>query len=449
MKIEMTVNGEKRTVETAPLARLLDILRDDMKLTGCKEGCGEGECGACSVIMNGQLVNACMIPAMQASGADLLTVEGLGDKDNPDPLQWAFIEEGAVHCGFCTPGMIMAARDLLENNPDPSRQEVRTALSGNLCRCTGYDRILAAVGKASREGYRPPKTGSGNGRKPSYSAAEEGKFFNPSSLDEALAILEKHPDAVILSGNTDIGPEMKDGKLNPASAMDIFGIPELKQIVRDGDTIRIGACVTNTQIIGSDLVREHLPALYAASASCAAPAIRNRATVGGNFCTASGAADLPGPLFALGAKARVVSKRGERVMEAPEFIKGYRKPNLEKGELLAELIVPIPPKNSRQVFYKRGSRAALTLSRVSLALYVEVEGGVITECRAAAGSMSPTPIRLPGLEAALKGGTLNAALVDKAVATVREELTPRKSAQYRKSLSGNLVRRFLEGLLAE
>ncbi len=447
MKIELTINGKRQTVETAPLARLLDLLHDDLRLKGCKEGCGEGECGACSVIMNGQLVNACMVPAMQASGAEIVTIEGLGDKKHLDPLQKAFIDEGAVHCGYCTPGMIMAARDLLENEPKPGREEIKVALSGNLCRCTGYERIYAAVHKAAAEGYRPRKTGPGTSQQPEFSGAEAGNYYSPRTLAEALQILAKQPELLILSGNTDIGPEMKGGRVF-TNAMDIFGIPELKKIELVGNEIHLGAAVTNTQMVESQLIRKHLPALHASALSCGAPAIRNRATVGGNFCTASGAADLPGALFALNARAQVVSLKGVRTMPAPEFIKGYRKPDLQAGELLEKLIVPLPPANAHQKFFKRGSRAALTLSRVSLALYVELDqGGVITEARGAAGSMSPTPIRLPKLEACLRGRKLDAALVDQAVETLRNELTPRKSAQYRKALSGNLLRRFLEGVL--
>ncbi|MDR1873730.1 MAG: (2Fe-2S)-binding protein, partial [Synergistaceae bacterium] len=151
MKIEFTVNGVPKVVETRPMTRLLDLLRDGLNLKGCREGCGEGECGACSVIMDGRLVNACMIPSVQVGGADILTIEGLGTSENPDVLQRAFVEEGAVHCGFCTPGMILAARALLRKNANPSREEVRVALSGNLCRCTGYNRIEAAVDRAVRD----------------------------------------------------------------------------------------------------------------------------------------------------------------------------------------------------------------------------------------------------------------------------------------------------------
>lgn len=446
MKIEFTVNGQKRAVETSPLTRLLDIVRDNLELKGCKEGCGEGECGVCSIIMNGRLVNACMVPAMQAAGAEILTIEGLGGEHNPDMLQQAFIDEGAVHCGFCTPGMILAARSLLESSPRPTLEETRVALSGNLCRCTGYARIYAAVDRAVRDGYRAAPSGRGNGQRPVFSAGEKDRYFSPQSLDEALGILQAHPDALLLSGGTDIGPDMKSGKLSPRSAMDIFSLPELKVLEMKDGLIRIGSCVTDTEMTECAFIREKLPALCAAAAQCAAPAIRNRATIGGNLCTASGAADLPVALMALGAEAVVRGTKGERVVPVWEFIKGYRKPDLEPGELLVELRVPLPAERSMQRFFKRGSRAALTLSRVSLAMYVELDGKTIKECRAAAGSMSPTPIRLPGLEASLKGRELNRSAIAAAVKTVREELNPRRSPKYRKSIAGNLVRRFLEEL---
>jgi carbon-monoxide dehydrogenase small subunit len=143
--IEFKVNGETRTVEAPPMKRLLDVLREDFALTGTKEGCGEGECGSCSVRMNGELVNSCLVPVLQAAGAEIQTVEGLATNGALHPLQRAFLACGGAQCGICTPWMLMAAAQLLENNPHPCLSEIREGLAGNLCRCTGFMRIFESV----------------------------------------------------------------------------------------------------------------------------------------------------------------------------------------------------------------------------------------------------------------------------------------------------------------
>lgn len=151
MKIEFTVNGAAASVEAPPMKRLLDVLREDLRLTGTKEGCGEGECGACSVLLEGQLVNACLVPACQAAGKTVTTVEGLATEEQLHPVQSCFIRDGGAQCGICTPGMIVAAVDFLDKHPStPSREEIREALAGNLCRCTGYQKIIDAVENAAR-----------------------------------------------------------------------------------------------------------------------------------------------------------------------------------------------------------------------------------------------------------------------------------------------------------
>jgi carbon-monoxide dehydrogenase small subunit len=149
-RIAMTVNGVERTVEAHPMERLLDVLRETLGLTGTKEGCGEGECGACSVLMNGSLVNSCLVPVAQAAGAQVVTIEGLGGETELDPVQQAFLQCGGSQCGMCTPGMIVAAKSLLMRTARPSREEIREGLGGNLCRCTGYMRIFEAVEVAAR-----------------------------------------------------------------------------------------------------------------------------------------------------------------------------------------------------------------------------------------------------------------------------------------------------------
>jgi aerobic carbon-monoxide dehydrogenase small subunit len=144
--VELTVNGKTMTAEVAAETRLVDLLRDNFYLTGTKEGCGIGECGACTVLLDGRPVNSCMVLAAQARGRDVLTIEGVrGENGELHPLQNAFIQTGAVQCGFCTPGMIMSALALLRRNPDPAEEEIADALAGNLCRCTGYKQIIDAV----------------------------------------------------------------------------------------------------------------------------------------------------------------------------------------------------------------------------------------------------------------------------------------------------------------
>jgi carbon-monoxide dehydrogenase small subunit len=146
-----TVNGEAKHVFTHPMERLLDVLRNDLKLTGTKEGCGEGECGSCSVLLDGMLVNSCLVPIAQASGASIVTIEGVSTHVLLKPLQEAFLECGGAQCGICTPGMILAAAHLLEKTPEPALAEIREGLAGNLCRCTGYMQIFEAIAQAARQ----------------------------------------------------------------------------------------------------------------------------------------------------------------------------------------------------------------------------------------------------------------------------------------------------------
>ena len=149
MKIDFKVNGRDYSLEVREDMRLLDFLREELKLTGTKEGCGEGECGACTVIIDGKAVNSCLVLVPEIDGREVITVEGLERDGRLHPLQESFIEKGAVQCGFCTPGMLMSAKALLDGNADPSDEEIREAIEGNLCRCTGYYKIVQAIRDAA------------------------------------------------------------------------------------------------------------------------------------------------------------------------------------------------------------------------------------------------------------------------------------------------------------
>jgi carbon-monoxide dehydrogenase small subunit len=153
-EVSLIVNGVAKTIRAYPMERLLDVLRDEVGLTSVKEGCGEGECGACAVLLDGALVNSCLVPVLQAESTQVMTIEGLSDGSQLHALQQAFLECGAAQCGICTPGMILAAHHLLNNNWNPSVEDIREGLAGNLCRCTGYVQICEAVEKVAKEAGR-------------------------------------------------------------------------------------------------------------------------------------------------------------------------------------------------------------------------------------------------------------------------------------------------------
>jgi carbon-monoxide dehydrogenase small subunit len=150
IRVNCEINGKAFSLEAYPMARLLDVLREQAGLTGTKEGCGEGECGACSIELDGLLVNSCLVPAVQADGAKIRTIEGVANASELSAVQQAFLTHGGAQCGICTPGMILAARNLLSRNAEPTETEIREALSGNLCRCTGYTKIFESVLEACR-----------------------------------------------------------------------------------------------------------------------------------------------------------------------------------------------------------------------------------------------------------------------------------------------------------
>ena len=150
-EVSFKVNGKPHRVEVFPMARLLDVLREELQLTGTKEGCGEGECGACAVFVDGSIVNSCLIPVGQVNGSEIKTIEGVASEGELHAVQQAFTEYGGAQCGICTPGMVLAAVDLLERNPQPTESDIRTALAGNLCRCTGYMKIFESVLQATNK----------------------------------------------------------------------------------------------------------------------------------------------------------------------------------------------------------------------------------------------------------------------------------------------------------
>ncbi len=184
LEINCIVNGERATLHAYSMARLLDVLREELRLTGTKEGCGEGECGACSVLLDGEIVNSCLVPVAQVQGAEIKTIEGIADGERLHAVQQAFIECGGAQCGICTPGMVIAAVNLLERVPNPNEADIREGLAGNLCRCTGYMKIFEAVVSACQKDL-PRSHGGAETKTEERKDGEEGQLtgeLNDSTL---------------------------------------------------------------------------------------------------------------------------------------------------------------------------------------------------------------------------------------------------------------------------
>jgi xanthine dehydrogenase small subunit len=453
MKISLWVNGTNRTLDVQPLKRLLDVLREDLGLIGSKEGCGEGECGACAVIMDGRLVNSCLLPAYRAHGRVVRTIEGLGTPEQPDPVQSAFVAEGAVQCGYCIPGLVMASRALLDEETAPSRPRIREALAGNLCRCTGYERIVRAVERAALT----PDRVCGSEPEPNpasdlvASPGDEVIVHMPGSLRTACEELAEG-GVTVVGGATDLGVLLHEGIVTPSVVLDLSRVAELHGVRRDGGALVIGAATTYADLLRDPDVARDLPCLHAAVRTVGAPAIQSLGTLGGNLVNGSPGADAVPPLLALGARVRLVSCAGEREVAADAFFTGYRATVRRPDEIVAAIVVPAPAAGTRQSFRKAGTRRAQAIAKVNLAACARVENGVLRGVRLAAGSVGPTVVLLRKAMTLLEGGRVAdlERLADAAAAAARDEVTPiddvRSTEEYRREVAGNLVARFVRSL---
>jgi carbon-monoxide dehydrogenase small subunit/xanthine dehydrogenase small subunit len=452
------VNGRAVEADAPGGRRLLDVLREDLGLTGTKEGCGEGECGACSVLLDGQLVNACLVPLAQADGHDVTTVEGLAPEGGRlDPLQQAFLELGGTQCGFCTPGMLMAARALLDSGHPATEPSIREAIAGNLCRCTGYTKIIDAISAAGDVPAPFPAAAGGEPvaahapatvvREPAWAGP---RVCRPTSLFDALAHLAADPALRPIAGGTDVMVELSAG-VAPADRplLDLWDVDELRVIEVEHDELVLGALTTYAEIRHSPLVQAALPVLADVAASVGAVQVQNRGTIGGNCMTASPAGDMAPLLLATDARFEIAGPHLTRIVPAALFWTGYRQTALAPGELLAAVRIPLVP--GRQVRARKvGTRRAQSIAKVSLAVAWQRDGGdggPWHGVRVALGSVAPTPVRAPRTEAQLEGAVPSPELAEQAAATVREEISPiddvRSTAAYRREVAGRVLRRIV------
>ena len=453
------VNGRDRELRAPGGRRLLDVLRLDLGLTGAKEGCGEGECGACSVLLDGEVVDSCLVPISQVAGREVRTVEGLAANGQLDPLQAALIETGGVQCGICTPGMLMAGRAFLDSGragAAPTDQAIREAIAGNLCRCTGYGRIIEAI---RRTGAAPISSLPG----PEVSPHPAANFIDeteltrrgldladpaadtPQTLAEAYALLAQGGRRII-AGGTDVLVERLAGIGLTPRYLDLSGLAELHQIRRVDDWLVLGASTTYAELRRSRLAAEDCPVLVVLAGEVGAAQIQNRGTLGGNIATASPAGDSLPLWLALDAQIVVGSLRGERTIPAAAFFPTYRRTALADDEIILRIRVPIRPAGTA-VFRKVGPRRAQAISVVSLAAAWRSEQGTWHDVRIALGSVAPTPIRAPTTEAVLEGARPTPETAERATATLRTEIAPiddvRSSADYRRTVAGRLLHRII------
>ena len=479
MTISFTLNGRRMTIEAAPDRRAVDLIREDLGLTGTKEGCGSGECGACTILLDGESRLACLMLAAQLEGRTVTTIEGLADGERLHPLQEAFVRCGAVQCGFCSPGMILSASALLAKKPDPTREEIREGLSGNLCRCTGYQKIVDAVESAARQLKRdialsdaperagvpgaPPQQGrpGGNGDtprtesrpgKPRTAAPSTRKILLPRDLHELWSCLEEEPEARIFSGGTDLIVQMRAGEADPPALVCLERIAELQGVREEPGRLWIGAGTTHSRLLDDGLIRRHLPVLAEALETLGSPPIRSMGTIGGNICTASPAGDTLPPLYVLEAEVELIRAGASRTMPIASFIAGPGQTVLRKGEILAGIRARKPAKDTLQHFEKVGERRALACAVASMAALLRVSpAGVIETLRIAWGSAGPTVMTAPGIEALLIGEKLTGEACAKVAEAARRTVSPiddlRGTAGYRRRVSGNLLYRFLSSAL--
>ena len=456
MEIAFLLNGAPvRVADQRPTRTLLDWLRESRGLTGTKEGCNEGDCGACTVMVTdgggARALNACILFLPQLHGKAIRTVEGIAGPDGqPHPVQAAMVARHGSQCGFCTPGFVVSMA--VAHNNGERDHDVR--LAGNLCRCTGYAPIVRAAEDAAREpvpDWMDDSAGrdllcseiSSGGELPGTSkgGADSPPAVRPDSADALADWYAANPDAVLVGGATDVGLWVTKQLREPRKLVFLGGCAELQRIEIGAD-IRVGAGVT-VSAFGRAIAAHH-PDLAELVRRFGSVQVRNAATVGGNIANGSPIGDLAPALIALDATLHL--RRGEtrRQMPLAAFFLDYGKQDRQPGEFVAAVTIPRQPDRLR--CYKLSKRFDQDISAVCGCFSITVAGGTVTAARIAYGGMAATPKRAAFAEAALEGAAWDAAAVAAAMDALDEDFTPlsdmRASAGYRLAAAKAMIRRY-------
>ena len=459
----------------APTRTVLDWLREDARCTGTKEGCNEGDCGACTVVIGEtaapgdksavrglslRTVNACIQFLPTLDGKALFTVEDLRvmSADNKlHPVQEAMVECHGSQCGFCTPGFVMSLWSAYEHHQacatQPTRQQLADELSGNLCRCTGYRPILDAgqrmfdLPKVALdtapvlEALKSLKSSSSF----SYAATPTGdRFHAPTTLAQLAALRETNPKAQLLAGSTDVGLWVNKQFRALGDILFVGEVEEMKVVAEQNGELYIGAGASLEAAWAA--LAQRFPALTDVWLRFASPPIRNAGTMGGNVANGSPIGDSPPVLMALDAQIEL--RKGERVRRMPldEYYLDYMKSRLEPGEFVQGMAVPVAVASRQVRAYKISKRFDCDISAVCAGLSIELDAGVVKTVRLAFGGMAATVKRGALAEAALVGQPWTQATVNVAKVALAQDFKPlsdmRASAAYRLQVAQNLLQRF-------
>ena len=464
-RISFYLNHDRVDVDAGPVDTALDLVRGRLGLTGTKESCGRGDCGSCTVALGTargdridyRAVCSCILPAARLHGRHVVTVEGLNRDSGLHPIQQALVDNHAVQCGFCTPGIVMSLFCLLTGDPEPGPDRVDAALEGNLCRCTGYESIrraalqLADPDRAGHEHLLPDRSGELPGllaELPERPGPDD-RYLVPGTVEELCAALDRDGTRII-GGGTDLVPELRGAADTPV-LVDITGIDELGTISRQEDGLLVGAGVTLSRLLEDSAVREHAPVLADTISRMASAQVRNVATLAGNLANASPVADAAVLLLALDARLRLVSRRGERTVPVEGFYRRYKTTCLEPGEFVAA--VEIPRGLPLAGFRKTGKRRSVDIASANSALALSMDGEVVGRARLALGGVAETPVIATRAARHIEGRKPDLVVARETARIAAEETSPiddvRGSARFRRQLVRGQVISILAGMFPD
>jgi xanthine dehydrogenase small subunit len=444
---------------------LLDYLRLDRRMVGSKEGCAEGDCGACTVLvgrMSGdelvyESVNACISFVGSLDATHIVTIEHLSAANSPlHPVQQAMVDNHGSQCGFCTPGIVMSLYGLWMQDANPSVGAIEKALQGNLCRCTGYSPIIKAGQAISAYGAvgDDPLVAHRESMKQRVMALRDGKRVDigsgknriivPASVDDLAEVFEQNPTGTLVSGATDVGLWVTKFMRDIGPMIFIGEVPQMHRIEESDTAITFGAGVTYTEAFGA--IGRRLPQLRELWDRIGGEQVRNVGTIGANIANGSPIGDTPPPLIALGAS--IVLRKGaeRRTVKLEDFFIAYGKQDRQPGEFVESVTVPLPAADEHVAVYKISKRRDEDISSVCGAFRVKLVDGKVADAVIAYGGMAATPKRAKAVEAALVGKPWTVGTVEAALPAYAEDYQPltdmRASAEYRALVAQNLLRRF-------